>query len=147
MKTHVIEREADSRADPATVFALLSDALTWPTWSPLGAAEIEVSSPAGPGGVGEVRRFDTGRYSSHEEVVVADAPDHFAYALLAGLPLRDYRADIRITPVADGCHISWRSTFGAKVPGTGWIFRRRLGAFIGDVVDGLAARASASVAG
>jgi len=149
MKTHVIEKRATTTADAATVFDLLCDALSWPTWSPLGTAEIERSVAEGQGAVGEHRLFVTKGMKSHEEVVVADRPDHFAYVLLEGLPLDGYRADITMTPAADGSgtDIEWRSTFTAKVPCTGWLFRWQLGNFIGDVVDGLAARASTTVSG
>ena len=62
--------------------------------------------------------------------------------LEAGLPLRDYRAVVTLTPGAGGgTSINWRSTFRAKVPGTGWLYRRQLGKFIGETVEGLAAAA------
>ncbi len=37
-----------------------------------------------------------------------------------------------------GTTINWRSTFRAKVPGSGGIYRRQLGAFISQTVEGLA---------
>ena len=42
-----------------------------------------------------------------------------------------------MTPTA----VWWHSTFRAEVPGTGWLYRRQLGAFIGRTVLGLAAAA------
>ena len=69
----------------------------------------------------------------------------FSYVLESGLAVRDYRAVVMLGPTADGgTSIRWRSTFRAKVPGTGWIYRRQLGAFIGDTVAGLAAAADAT---
>jgi hypothetical protein len=63
----------------------------------------------------------------------------------AGLPLRGYRADIDLTPVeSGGTDIRWHSTFRAKVPGTGWLYRVVLGRFIQRCVDGLAAHAARS---
>jgi len=63
--------------------------------------------------------------------------------LLSGLPLRDYRADVDLTPTDGGTDIRWHSTFHPKVPGTGWIYRRALTRFIGDMVRGLAAATAA----
>jgi len=63
--------------------------------------------------------------------------------LEAGLPLRYYRAVVTLTPTEAGTAIRWRSTFQAKVPGTGWIYRCQLGNFIGRTVDGLAATTAA----
>jgi hypothetical protein len=64
------------------------------------------------------------------------------YELLAGLPLRGYRADIDLTPADGGTVIHWRSRFTAKVPGTGWLYRWALGRFIQRCADGLATHAA-----
>ncbi len=47
-----------------------------------------------------------------------------------------------LTPNGTGTDIRWRSSFTAKIPGTGWLYRRQLGRFIQRMVDGLAARAA-----
>ena len=47
-------------------------------------------------------------------------------------------------PSDGGTLIHWRSTFKAKVPGTGWIYQRQLSAFIGRTVNGLAAASEQS---
>ena len=66
----------------------------------------------------------------------------FAYVLEAGLALRDYKAVVTLAPNGDGgTTINWRSTFTAKVPGTGGLYRRQLGAFIEQCVQGLAVAA------
>jgi hypothetical protein len=39
--------------------------------------------------------------------------------------------------VDGGTEIHWHSTFTAKIPGTGWFYRRFLGRFVGQVVAGL----------
>ena len=63
----------------------------------------------------------------------------FAYVLEKGLPLRDYKAVVTLTPAAGGgTAINWHSTFRAKVPGTGWLYRRELGRFIRRTTEGLA---------
>ena len=65
----------------------------------------------------------------------------FSYVLEQGLPLRDYKAVITLTPAGGGTRINWRSTFRPKLPGTGWLYRRELGKFIGQTVEGLAVAA------
>jgi hypothetical protein len=145
-----IETSARSTADPQTIYDLLVDGATWPTWSPLESFTVEKPSAGPPPGashgrgegLGAVRVFRTGRTTSREEVVAAVPARRFSYALLSGLPLRDYRADIDLTPVDGGTLIHWRSGFTAKVPGTGWIYRWALGRFIQRCVDGLAAHAA-----
>jgi hypothetical protein len=145
-----IETSARSTADAQTVYDLLVDGATWPTWSPLESFTLVKPSPEPPPGashgrgegLGAVRIFRTGRTNSREEVVEVVPARRFSYALLSGLPLHGYRANIDLTPVEGGTLIHWRSSFRAKVPGTGWIYRWALGKFIQRCVDGLAAHAA-----
>jgi hypothetical protein len=139
----VIERTATTAADAAAVYALLADGSTWPEWSPLGSFELVEPGDGTPEGLGAVRLFTTGRIESRERVVERRPGEVFAYELEAGLPLRHYRAVVTLTPTEGGTSIRWRSTFRAKVPGTGWLYRRQLGSFIGRAVEGLAAAARA----
>ena len=147
MAQQVIDRQATTAADPATVWALLADGATWPEWSPLGSFELIEPGDGEPEGLGAVRLFTTGRIKSRERVVERSPGEVFSYVLEAGLPLRDYTAVVTLAPAEGGTSIRWRSTFHAKVPGTGWLYRRQLGAFIGRAVDGLAAAARARLGG
>ena len=143
MKPHRIHTEAHSAADPDTVYRLLADGSTWPTWSDLGSFELESPGPDGGEGVGAVRVFRTGRFTGRERVAETTPGRRFSYELLSGLPLRDYRADVDLTPAADtGTDITWSSSFRAARPGTGWIYRRALGKFIRSCVEGLARAAA-----
>lgn len=141
MGQKVIDRTATTGADPSAVYALLADGSTWPAWSPLGSFTLVDPGDGAPEGLGAVRVFRTGRITSRERVVERTPDTVFSYVLEAGLPLRDYRAVITLTPTAAGTSINWRATFVAKVPGSGWIYRRQLGKFIARTVDGLAAAA------
>jgi hypothetical protein len=141
MAQHVIEHSAASEAAPDAVYGLLADGSTWPSWSPLGSFELIEPGDGVPEGLGAVRLFTTGRHKSRERVVERRPGEAFSYVLEAGLPLRDYRAEVTLTPAGGGTAIRWRSTFRAKVPGTGWLYRWQLGKFIGQTVDGLAAAA------
>jgi hypothetical protein len=146
MALQVVEHELTTTGSPAAVYALLADGSTWPEWSPIGSFELEkpgVGTPEGAGeGIGAVRIFTTGRVRSKERVVAAQPNELFSYVLISGLAVRDYRAVITLRPSDGGTHIHWRSTFKAKVPGTGWIYQRQLSAFIGRTVNGLALWAS-----
>lgn len=144
MPVQVIEETARTTGDPQTVYELLADGSTWPSWSPLGSFELLAPGDGSPEGLGAVRFFTTGRHQSRERVVERRPGQSFAYVLEAGLAVRDYKAVITLTPDADGgTTINWRSTFTAKVPGTGGLYRRQLGAFIAQCVEGLAAAAEA----
>jgi hypothetical protein len=148
MGKQVIDHTATSTAGPDAVYALLADGSTWPTWSPIGSFELVDPGAGAPEGLGAIRIFRTGRVASRERVVECTPGQVFSYVLESGMPLEDYRAVVTLTPDAGGgTAIRWRSTFRAKVPGTGWLYRWQLGKFISRTVEGLAAGAAAPVPG
>jgi hypothetical protein len=142
MVQQVIDHTVTAEADPATVFRLLGDGSTWPEWSPLGSFQLLEAGDGSPEGVGAVRLFTTGRVKSRERVVERRPDEVFSYVLEEGLAIRDYRAVITLAPSGSGTRVRWRSTFRAKVPGTGGLYRRQLGKFIKQTVDGLVAAAA-----
>ena len=84
---------------------------------PLGAGAP--GPPGEPDGVGAVRRFARFGVGSQEEVLAWDPPHHLAYTILKGFPVRNYRADVTLTPDGSGTLISWVATFDDKIPGAG----------------------------
>ncbi len=141
MALQVIDQTATTGADPASVYALLADGSTWPQWSPIDAFTLLEAGAGSPEGLGAVRLFTTGRHRSRERVVECRPGEVFSYALESGLPLRDYTAVVTLTRAPGGTSITWHSTFRPKVPGSGWLYRRELGKFIKQSVEGLAAAA------
>lgn len=141
MAKQQINATAWTSAGPAEVYRLLTEGATWPLWSPIGSFELEAEGPDGGESLGAVRVFHTGRAKSREEIVELRPDRRFSYALLSGLPMRGYRADVDLAPENGGTSIRWHSSFTAKWPGTGGMMRRALGRFIQRCVDGLAAYA------
>jgi uncharacterized protein YndB with AHSA1/START domain len=89
-------------APPGAVFALLLDRSTWPTWSGHDTFELVRPGTAGPYEVGSVGLLRSGRRVMREEIVEVVADQRVGYTLLAGLPLRGYRAGFELTPTAEG---------------------------------------------
>jgi hypothetical protein len=90
-----IDVRGTTTADPEAVWQLLGDSSTWPDWTPID--EYEPERPGGADGTGEIRRFRTGRHRIREEIVERADGRRLTYALLSGLALRDYRAEIDLT--------------------------------------------------
>ena len=137
-----IDVGARSSAPPERVWALLADARSWPRWAPFDEATVEDGE-----GLGELRRFQAGRRTTRERVTVFEPPRRLGYELVSGIPIRDYNAEVTLTPEADGTAIRWRSSFRAKIPGTGALARRQLQRFIERTAEGLAREAEQAPSG
>ena len=138
-----IQHTANTTAGPATVYALLRDGATWPTWSSLETFALERPGKDEPEGVGAVRVFTSGRVTGRDTIAELVPERRFAYTHESNLPIRDYRADVELERTADGTRITWTSRFNPKIPGTGRLLRRGLDGFVAGLVNGLAERATA----
>jgi uncharacterized protein YndB with AHSA1/START domain len=111
-------------ASPATVYALLTDGSTWPSWINLDSMTLERQGADGGETVGAIRVFRFRRagitFTTHEQVAELVPNRRFSYTLVSGLPLRDYRADVDLTPEPDGrTHIRWSGSWRVGLPGVG----------------------------
>jgi hypothetical protein len=142
-----IEHRATTTAAPATVYALLRDGSTWPTWSSIDSFELERPGADEREGVGAVRVFRGGRVTGRDTIAELVPDRRFAYTHTSNLPVRDYRGEIELEPTSTGTAIRWVSTFEPKIPGTGWLMRRALDGFVAGLVNGLAEHAAATETG
>jgi hypothetical protein len=133
-----------STADPAAVYALLRDGASWPNWTRIESFELERKGEDEPEGVGAVRIYRTGRITGHDEITGLTEDRAFSYAHWSELPVRDYRGEVRLSPVdGGGTVIDWRVSYAPKFPGTGWVLRRGISRFIAETARGLARYAAA----
>ncbi|HWD42390.1 MAG TPA: SRPBCC family protein [Actinomycetota bacterium] len=134
-------------APPTAVFAVLRDRSEWPAWSGHTGFELVRAGAAGPDDVGSVGLLRSGRRRMVREEIVEIVPDRrIGYTLLAGLPLRSYRADFDLAPAPEGTEVRWHSRFDAP-PGFGWIYVAALRRFTRRLLDGLARRVVTVAAG
>lgn len=135
-----ISATATSKAEPARVFAILRDAADWPSWSIFDAVELNRPGKDEPHGVGSIRTFITKVSRAREEVVELIPDRRLAYVLLAGFPLRDYKAVVEIEGrIEGGSRITWSAAFYPKYLGTGWFWSMLLGRTLATMSNKLAA--------
>jgi len=140
-----VHAEQHVAAPVETVWRLATDVRDWPRWCDFyKATTIETPGANGPGSAGEIRSLQWSRGTTREEVLEATAPTHFAYRLLSGLPLVDYRADVNLEPAAGGTLITWHSTFLNKFPGSGAINAFMLRRFLKRLLRDLKAEAESA---
>ncbi len=133
---------AQSKANVTTVFALLKDGTTWPSWTMFDSFELERPGQSEPMGLGAIRVFITKVSRAREEIVELIPDRRLSYILLSGFPFRNYRADVDLAPIArGGTSIRWHASFDAKYPGTWWFWRLFMTRILRDTASHLAAGA------
>lgn len=144
------EIQQHTSAPIETVWSVLVDARKWNEWGRFKVAKLECLGTPVDDGVGAIRNFGNPPMLSREQVVVYDAPHHFAYVMLSGMPISGYRADVYLTsddaanPANSGTTIRWCSTFDhARMPFTAGFFAWFLKSFLKDTAKRLARTAEA----
>jgi uncharacterized protein YndB with AHSA1/START domain len=118
-----ISAERNAQAMPEVVWALVSDATRYPEWGPWRAAEYRQPgdvSPRGPGAVQWLqssRRY-LGRYPvSIEKILEVEEGRFLVYTVIGGIPVRNYRGQVTLTPTDSGTHIRWAASADATTRG------------------------------
>jgi carbon monoxide dehydrogenase subunit G len=77
----------------------------------------ESNGDGAAGGVGAVRRLRLGRTTVVERVEEVDPPRRHVYGVVKGMPVRNYRAEVSITPTAEGSRVHWSASRDRTVAG------------------------------
>ena len=118
-----VSAEQTAQATPEAVWALVSDANRYPEWGPWSAGGYQRpgdTSPRGPGAVQWLRSSHRayGRYATTiEKILEAEEGRRLAYTVIGGIPVRNYQAEVTLTPAADGTHVRWAATWDATLSG------------------------------
>jgi len=113
----LVEAEGMARASAATVWHLVSDATTYPQWGPWSEGGYNKPGDPAHDGVGAVRWFRYRRTKTVEEVLAAEAGRRLSYTVVSGPPVRNYLAEVTLTPVAGGTHIRWSARWDRTIGG------------------------------
>jgi hypothetical protein len=138
----VVEATARSSAPREVVWNTLANGRSWSDWGDWQKTEYEREGDPAPDGVGAIRRFTRRPVTTREEVVLFEPPSRFAYTLLSGIPVTDYRADVTLTESGDGgTNIHWESKFDSRHRALDPLMRPLVRRVIGDVAKSLASAA------
>jgi hypothetical protein len=147
MGSQEIDVTVDTPATRDAVWAVLADSADYATWGVWDESSIERPGQDGQQGLGAIRRLRQGRRTLREEVVTFEPSSRFDYAVLSGIPVRDYVGRVTLTYLdGGGTRISWRSTFSA-LPILDRIIQRKLTDVIRDVATRMAAHAASAPTG
>jgi len=140
-----VEAEGTTRAGPEVVWSLVANANSYARWGPWNDGGYRPPA-AGPSQEGSVQWFRYGRRTtSVEQILEVDEPRHLAYKVVSGLPVKNYRADVTLTPTSSGgTTIRWAASWDKTLMGS--LVQRKLAQLYPEVVAALVAAADQQVA-
>ena len=121
------------------VWDVLTDHAAYRSWTPVVSSRLVTPGTSEPNGVDAVRFLGVGPVGAKEKVLVHEPPHHLAYTVVAGLPVREYRADARLAE-GDGAWTSleYTGSFQPRVPGTGRVLAFLVSTVLRTLVSSLA---------
>ncbi|MFI5079831.1 MAG: SRPBCC family protein [Streptosporangiales bacterium] len=137
-----VEAEGVAQAAPAVVWELVANADRYHQWGPWSASGYQ--SPGDQADApGVIRWMRYGRTTTVEKVLEADKGRRLTYTVVKGIPVRNYRAEVTLSPEGEGTHIRWTASWDRTLPGR--IVHQRLRAIYPRVVSLLIAAADRKV--
>ena len=139
-REYTFEAKASSTARPAIVFALVSNGPSWSSWAgPLVASSSWARTSQDEPGVGAVRVIGRWPVLLREETTTHEPDRVHGYALRTPGPVKDYVAEVVLTPNAGGgTDIRWHGRFTEVVPGTGKVIQLAVNKLMGSITRRLA---------
>jgi len=115
--------EQTAHVPPEVVWSLLSDVTVYPQWGPWRKGGYRSEGDAAAHGKGAVywlqgsKRYGFRYPVSVEEILDVAPGKRLAYTVLRGIPVRNYRAEVTLTPSPDGTLIRWGASWDRTVMG------------------------------
>jgi uncharacterized protein YndB with AHSA1/START domain len=139
MNTMQVRAIATTRATPQALWALLADATTYADWGPWNASGYE--DPAARG-EGALRWMRYGRRTTVERILGIEEGRRLVYNVERGIPVRNYRAVVTLTPTAAGTQVDWSAEWDSTLLGRA--VHRKLRTLYPEVMASLVAAAEAA---
>lgn len=133
-----VAAEGTTHADLDHVWELVADANSYARWGPWqeGGYRPPVAGPSRPG---MIQWFRYGRRTSVEKILEVEPPRRVVYTVIDGLPVKDYRAEVLLTPTAAGTSVRWAASWRPTLLGR--LARRPLQRIYVEVMEALLAAA------
>ncbi len=138
-----VEAQGVAQAAAEVVWKLVANADSYSQWGPWSASGYENLGAQAPDGAGVIRWMRYGRTTTVAKVLASEPARRLVYTVVKGIPVRNYRAEVTLSPGGEGTHIRWAASWDRTLPGR--IVHRRLRSIYPDVVSHLIAAAERGV--
>ena len=132
-----VEASGITKAAPEVVWPLIEDAARFCEWGPWTQSGYDRPGDDSQHGPGAIRRISLGRTTTIERVLEADPTRRLSYEVVSGIPVRNYKAVVQLTPRPDGTLIHWSARFDRTLLGR--VVRRKLQQVYDDAMTRLVA--------
>jgi hypothetical protein len=112
-----IEADGVTKAPPEVVWSLIGDANAYSVWGPWDASGYGDPNDKSTNEVGPIRWYRSGRTTTVERVTEIDSGRRMVYTVVKGIPVRNYRAEVTLTPSGGGTRIHWAATWDKTLVG------------------------------
>jgi len=119
-----IELVQEIQAAVGQVWNILVDHERMPQWMPVREVVRRRPGTPDPNGVGAIRTLRGSGVVVEERITSFKPCEKLEYVVTEGVPIRDHRGEIQLTPLAQGTRVCWRVQFRPLIPGTGWLLER-----------------------
>lgn len=134
-----VEAEGVAHASPEAVWELVANADSYSEWGPWNASGYENLGAQPPDRAGVIRWMRYGRTTTVEKVLESERARRLVYTVVKGIPVRNYRAEVTLSPEGEGTHIRWTASWDRTLSGR--IVHRTLRTLYPDIVARLIAAA------
>src|SRR5262245_38517621 len=86
-------------------------------WGPWTASGYENLGAQAPDGAGVIRWMRYGRTTTVEKVLESERARRLVYTVVKGIPVRNYRAEVTLSPAGHGTRIRRAASWDRTVPG------------------------------
>jgi uncharacterized protein YndB with AHSA1/START domain len=117
MTTLRVDAEGTAAAAAETVWSLLADASRYAEWGPWDGSGDRDLGGKQSGDVGTVRWLRWGNTTTVERVTEVEPGKRMVYTVVKGIPVRNYRAEVRVAPIGLGTHIYWAAEWDRTLLG------------------------------
>ena len=112
-----VEAEGLAQAAPETVWELVADADSYQRWGPWSASGDDSPGDHSADGAGVIRWMRYGRTTTVERVVESIPARRLAYTVVKGIPVRNYRAEVTLSPEGAGTRVRWSASWDRTLSG------------------------------